>query len=199
MSIRAVFFDLGGVILRTEYQAPREHLAERLNLTYEDLSKIVFESESARLASVGAITTDEHWSTVVRRLGVPASETRTIREEFFAGDVIDLGLVDRIRSLRDQHGTCLISNGWPDLRNYIVQHRIEDAFDALVISAEVGVMKPESEIFHVALERLRVGPDEVAFVDDTQANVEAARKLGMRGILFRKPEQALKELNALLK
>jgi len=48
MTIRAAFFDIGGVILRTEYQAPRERLAERLNTTYEDLSKIVFESDSSR-------------------------------------------------------------------------------------------------------------------------------------------------------
>ena len=39
MSIRAVFFDLGGVILRTEYQAPREHLAEKLGMEYDDLVK----------------------------------------------------------------------------------------------------------------------------------------------------------------
>ncbi len=47
MSIKAVFFDLGGVILRTEYQAPRQHLAERLQMEYDDLVKIVFDSETA--------------------------------------------------------------------------------------------------------------------------------------------------------
>ena len=46
MTLRAVFFDIGGVIVRTEYQAPRERLAERLNMTYEDISKIVFKSET---------------------------------------------------------------------------------------------------------------------------------------------------------
>ena len=45
MSIRAVFFDLGGVILRTEYQAPRQHLAEKLGMEYDDLVKVVFDSE----------------------------------------------------------------------------------------------------------------------------------------------------------
>ena len=48
MTLRAIFFDLGGVILRTEYQAPRERLAERLNMTYEDVSRVVFEAETAR-------------------------------------------------------------------------------------------------------------------------------------------------------
>ena len=87
MTIRAVFFDLGGVIVRTEYQAPRERLAERLNTTYEDLYKIVFESDTSRKASIGAITTDDHWAAIARRLGRPASEAKTLHAEFFAGDV----------------------------------------------------------------------------------------------------------------
>ena len=52
MSIRAVFFDFGGVIQRTEFQAPRQHLGERFRMDYEDIDKLVFGSESARRASV---------------------------------------------------------------------------------------------------------------------------------------------------
>jgi FMN phosphatase YigB (HAD superfamily) len=48
MTIRAVFFDLGGVILRTEYQAPRQQLAERLGLEYDDLDRLVFNSRYHR-------------------------------------------------------------------------------------------------------------------------------------------------------
>jgi putative hydrolase of the HAD superfamily len=189
---------LGGVIVRTEHQAPREHLAERLNMTYEDLSKAVFESESARLASIGKLSTEQHWAGVVVRLGRPASEAKTIREEFFAGDMVDRGLLNSIRALRPTYRTGLISNGWPDLRAYIEQHQFEDAFDALVISAEVGLMKPAPEIYRLAAERLRVQPGQAAFVDDTLANVEAARALGMRGVLFTDPRQALAELRAQL-
>jgi epoxide hydrolase-like predicted phosphatase len=196
--IRAVLFDFGGVVLRTEYQAPREHLAERLNLTYEDLNKIVFESESGRLASVGAITTDQHWAALVHRLGQAPSETGTIREEFFAGDVIDRPLVDYIRDLRHRCKTGMISNGWADLREYIVRNQVDDAFDVMVISAEVGVLKPEPKIYQVALEELGVDAHESAFVDDTIGNIEAAIGMGMRGILFRSHEQIMREVETLL-
>ena len=74
MSIKAVFFDLGGVIVRTEYQAPRQHLAERLGMEYDDLVKIVFDSESGQQASIGAVTPDAHWELVVKRLKRPAAE-----------------------------------------------------------------------------------------------------------------------------
>lgn len=197
-AVRATFFDFGGVVLRTEYQAPREHLAERLNMTYEDLSKVVFESESGRLASVGTITTDQHWAAVVRRLGQPPSATGIIREEFFAGDVIDRSLVDYIRSLRQRCGTGLISNGWADLREYIVRNQVDDAFDVMVISAEVGVLKPDPKIYQIALEKLGLDARESVFVDDAIGNVEAARRLGMQGVAFRNPEQARREVESLL-
>jgi epoxide hydrolase-like predicted phosphatase len=187
------------VIVRTEYQAPREHLAERLNTTYEDLNRIVFESESSRQASLGAMTTDAHWDAVSRRLGRPVSEARAIREEFFAGDVIDLELVNFIRSLRPRFKTGVISNAWPDMREYVVGRRIDDAFDEMVISAEVRIMKPERRIYELALERLDVPAAEAVFVDDTPPNVEAARLLGMQTILFKDPARAMRDLKELMR
>jgi len=198
MNIRAVFFDLGGVILRTEYQAPREHLAERLNMEYEDLVRLVFESETSRKASVGAISEEAHWEAVARRLNRP-QEIEAIRAEFFAGDVLDRGLVNFIRSLRPRWKTGVISNAWSGMRAYITAQKFDDAFDGLVMSAEVGVAKPKAEIYLLALEQLGVSPGEAVFVDDFDENVEGARAVGMSAIHFRDPESAMAELKSLLK
>ena len=194
MSLRAVFFDMGGVVLRTEYQAPREHLAERLNTTYEELNRIVFESESSLRASIGELTTEAHWEAVARRLHQPLSQVKLLREEFFAGDIIDTGLVGFIRSLRPRYKTGIISNAWPDMREYVAARRIDDAFDVLVISSEVGIMKPEPKIYRIALDKVGVEAREAVYIDDTPPNVEAARALGMRGIVFKDPARALSEL-----
>jgi epoxide hydrolase-like predicted phosphatase len=198
MNIRAALFDLGGVILRTEHQAPREHLAERLNMTYEDLDKIVFASETSRLASVGKLSTEQHWAAIMKRLGLPSSAAEQVYSEFFAGDVLDQELLDLIRSLRPRRKTALISNGWPDLRDYITRNRFLDAFDALVISAEVALMKPDPRIYELALGRLEVEASQSALVDDTPANVEAANELGMHGILFESTAQIRRELESIL-
>ena len=58
MTIRAIYFDLGGVIVRTEFQAPRQHLAERFGRDYDDLVKLVFDSETALQATVGLVSED---------------------------------------------------------------------------------------------------------------------------------------------
>ena len=198
MSIQAVLFDLGGVILRTDYQAPREHLAERLGLSYEELAHLVFESESAQRACLGHLTAQQHWEVVCARLRQPVSEAAHLRDEFFAGDVLDFQLLDLIRSLRPARRTALVSNAWLDLREYIRKNRFEDAFDTVVISAEVGLVKPDHAIYELALGQLGVSPGRAVMVDDATANVAGAIDLGMRGILFRDTAHAVQDLDALL-
>ncbi len=64
MPIRAVIFDLGGVLVRTEDQTPRRELAERLGITRQELYDLVFDSPSARQASLGTMTAEEHMERV---------------------------------------------------------------------------------------------------------------------------------------
>jgi epoxide hydrolase-like predicted phosphatase len=196
--IRAIFFDFGGVLMRTEYQAPRQHLAERLNMEYDDLVRLVFDSEVSRQASIGAATVDQHWDAVMKRLNRSSSEARAIREEFFGGDILDRTLINLIRSLRGKYKTGLISNAWNDLRDFIQKEKFDDAFDTMIISAEVGVMKPDAKIFKIALDRLKVPAKEAMFVDDFVENIEGCEKVGMKGMLFQDAETDIEKLKALL-
>jgi len=198
MTIRAVFFDFGGVIVRTEYQAPRQKLAERFGMDYEDIEKIVFGSPSAARASVGEVSEEEHWQNVMKVLKLPAAEYPRVRDEFFAGDVIDRNILNLLRSIKPKYKTGLISNAWSGLRAYIEREKFDDAFHHMVISAEVKAVKPDPKIYRIALERLQVKPNEAVFVDDLIENIEACEKLGMKGIHFRNPEDALGQLKKML-
>ena len=198
MTVRAVFFDLGGVIVRTEFQSPRQQLAERLGMEYDDLVKIVFDSPTAQKATIGEMTSAEHWEAVMKRLKRPAAETQTVRDEFFGGDIIDRDILAFLRSLRGKVITGLISNAWSDLRDYIVREKFDDAFDHMIISAEVGTAKPGARIYQVALEQAGVSPNEAVFVDDFIENIEGCEKLGIRGIHFRESQAALRQVKALL-
>ena len=198
MTLRAVYFDLGGVIVRTGDREPRAKLAERLGMSYEELAKAVFENESSRRASLGAVSPQEHWADVIQRLGLPPSEADSVRQEFFAGDTLDLDLINFLRSLRPKYRTGLLSNAWSDMREYLVSQKIDDAFDQLIISAEVGIMKPDARIYQLALEELGVAPAEAVFVDDFAVNIEGARAVGMYAIQFTRPDQTVEELKKLL-
>ncbi|MEW6086187.1 MAG: HAD family phosphatase [Chloroflexota bacterium] len=201
MTIRAVFFDLGGVIVRTEYQAPRQRLAEQFGMDYEDIEKVVFgggpNGSSAR-ATVGEISEEEHWQNVMKVLKLPVSEAERVKHEFFGGDVIDRNLLEFLRSLKPQYKIGAISNAWSGLRKFMEREKFADVFDAIIISAEVGAAKPDPKIYQIALERLQVKPNEAVFVDDFIENIEACEKLGMRGIHFTESESALKQLKSSL-
>ncbi len=198
MSIRAVLFDLGGVLLRTEFDAPRQYLAERLGLEYEELLHQVFESPSARRASLGEITAEEHWAELARRWHRSPEEIPFLSAQFFAGDVLDRELIAFIRSLRPQFKTGLISNAWSDLRAFIRKMRFEDAFDTIVISAEVGLVKPDARIYYLALEQLQVQPYEAIFIDDWEPNVAAAKEIGMWALQFTDRDRTLHYLQRIL-
>ena len=198
MTVRAVFFDLGGVIVRTEFQSPRQRMAERLGMEYDDLVKIVFDSPTAQRATVGELTSNEHWLEVMKRLKRPASEMQVVRDEFFGGDIIDRELIGFIRSLRGSYKTGLISNAWSDLREYIVREKFDDAFDKMIISAEVGAAKPGAKIYQIALEQFEVSPNEAVFVDDFFENIEGCEKVGIRGIHFKDSNAAIQQVKALL-
>jgi len=199
MSIRAVFFDFGGVIMRTEYQSPRQQLAERFNMDYEEIDKAVFGTESARRASLGEISEEAHWMEVLKRFKLPASEKQAFIDSFFGGDVIDRALLETIRGWRNRFHLGLISNAWSGLRAFLEREKIVDLFDTIIISAEVGVVKPEAQIFNIALEQAGVRAGEAVLVDDMPANIEASEKVGMKGLLFKDPQDALRQLDQMLK
>ena len=122
MSIRAVYFDLGGVILRTEDKVPRTRLAESLGMTYEAIESVVHgggPDGSAARAALGQITEGQHWQNVVRALNLPESEIARVENSYFAGDRLDQTLLALMHSLRPSIKVGLISNAWSGLRAWI--------------------------------------------------------------------------------
>jgi putative hydrolase of the HAD superfamily len=198
MTLRAVYVDFGGVLVRTEDPAPRARLAQSLGVGEGEIEKIVFENESSAKASLGLMTEEGHWLAVAQTLGLPEGEIPRLREEFFRGDRVDRDLLDFLRRLRKTVKVGLISNAWTGLRAWIVSQHLEDAFDAMIISAEVGVAKPERRIYELALEKLGVAPREAVFVDDMPANAAGARAVGMHAIQFTQPKEMMAELEQLL-
>ena len=199
MTLRAVIYDVGRVILRTEDQSPRLKWAERLGVTPEVLSATVFDSELAAEATVGRIPAEAAWAHVAVTFGLDADALAQLRADFFAGDRCDGALVAFLRSLRPAYKTGILSNAWSDGRQVIAgKFALDDAADDLVISAEVGVAKPDPRIYELATTRLGVRPEETIFVDDFVRNIDGARRFGMRAVHFRNREQAIADVRALL-
>lgn len=201
MSLKLILWDFGGVLLRTEDPTPREQLAAELGVTRRELEKAVFGGEMGIKAQRGQISEDELWAFIARHYDLNPEALADFRRRFWAGDRLDRQLIEEIRRLRARgYLTGVLSNAWGNLRGALENDwHIADAFDFITTSAEEGVMKPDERIYRLALQRAGVDPAEAVFIDDAPPNIEAARALGMQGILFRQPSQALAELRALLR
>ncbi|HLC04928.1 MAG TPA: HAD family phosphatase [Anaerolineales bacterium] len=199
MTIRAVIYDLGGVIIRTHDHEPRARWERRLGLSPHALERLVFWGEAGEKAALGQIDPDGVWTWVIERLELNPSDRPMLEADFWAGDRVDNELIDYMRGLRPALKTVLLSNAWTSLRTALeMRWGIADAFDLVVISAEVGLVKPDPRIFHLALSQLGVSPDEAVFLDDMQENVDAAQFVGVHGVLFENTEQAIADIASII-
>jgi putative hydrolase of the HAD superfamily len=89
------------------------------------------------------------------------------------------------RRLRPRYQVSVLSNADVSLRSRLERDGLDRLFDDVVVSAEVGMAKPEPAIFRLAAKRLGLAPGECVFVDDWDKNVEAARDVGMQAVLYR--------------
>lgn len=128
--------------------------------------------------------------------GVPP-EAEGLLERMFAGFERVEVMYDVLREVR-RHGvkTCLLSNSWS---NTYERTGWDEIFDAVVISGEVGMRKPEPQIFRYALDLIDQPGEACVFIDDIEANIVAARALGIAGIHHRDPDTTIAELESLLR
>jgi len=140
----------------------------------------------------------ERWLAAALSEGRTAPlSARGLRRRLFTGVRTEPRMRRAVRlARRAGHRTALISNTWgppPAFR----RPQLGRMFDAVIRSDEVGLRKPEPEIYLLAARRLGVTPDECVFVDDMLANVEGARAVGMVGLLHKHPDITIPKLEEL--
>jgi putative hydrolase of the HAD superfamily len=144
---------------------------------------------------------DEHFERLLAdRLvhldGQPVEPDRLLTR-MFAATILDLGMQELMRSLRRAGlRTALLSNSWGS--DGYPRELFPEMFDAVVISAEVGMRKPEERIFKLAAQLLDLEPAECVFIDDIEANVLAAQAAGLVGVHHRESGPTAQRLSELL-
>lgn len=197
--IKAVIFDMGGVILRTVDPGKREAMAARLGINRRELEKVLFQSPTSIQSEIGALSVEEHWNSVLAQFQVPPDSYMQLSTEFFAGDEIDQELLVYIQLLKEKYKVGLLSNAWMGTRETLGRRfDFPDMFDISVFSAEVGIRKPDARIYQLILEKLQAAPQEAIFVDDLPENVAGAVALGIRAVQFKDRQQAIQDINQLL-
>ena len=196
---RALIVDFGGVLTSNVFESFRA-FAEAEGIDRDAVRALFRERgeglDLLRQLERGELEIPEFEERFGPLLGV--RQTNGMVERLFAGVQVDEAMVDAVRSVKASgRPTGLISNSWGGTSYDRVSDPAE-LFDVMVISGEVGLNKPEPEIFRLAADRLGVAPDECVFVDDLRENCEGAEAVGMTAILHRGAERTVPELERLL-
>jgi putative hydrolase of the HAD superfamily len=199
MTIRAIIFDAGGVLLCTRDTERHRQWEQRFGLPTGKLWSLFHWSDLAARATIGLISARELWQQQSTMLGLSAEEQKQLEEDYWSGEYVDTELLEFIRSLRPHYKTALLSNAWSDAREaFSRKYRLDEIMDAIIVSAEEGLAKPDPRIFQLAAERLGVRPDECIFVDDVLDNVAGAQSISMKGVQFISTEQCIADVKSLL-
>ena len=199
MPIQAVVFDVGGVLEITAPTGWNERWETRLGLEPGGLEERLGDVWEAGV--MGTITLDEleRRTGEILALDAPhvAALMRDIWDEYLGS--LNAPLAAYFASLRPRYRTAILSNSFVGAREQEHErYQFGDLCDLIIYSHEVGIRKPEPRIFELACEQLGAQPAEMLFLDDIEANVEAARQLGIHAILFQTTEQAIAEIEAAL-
>lgn len=144
----------------------------------------------------GLIPYEEFITQVAGFAGVePAVVGQTISEHLPKNEQ----LLDYIRELRPSYKLSILSNiAMPDWFHAHFSEEELGLFDDLLLSSQVGLVKPDPEIFKLAARRLGVGMKDCLFIDDREPNVAVAESLGMSGVLYKNFERLKEDLQAIL-
>lgn len=148
-------------------------------------------------SDAGELSRHDFWNRAAKILGISREDLDVKLDEVRGAD---WQLLDYIKSLKKNYKTGLLSNVGHGFIEKIFDEKKpqQDYFDIVVISGEVGVLKPDPHIYQVTAKKLGVTPKECIFVDDRERNCEGARAVGMRAILYQDFEQMKEELEKLI-
>jgi epoxide hydrolase-like predicted phosphatase len=197
--VKGLLIDFGGVLTTNVFDSFKKFCRAE-DLPEDTVKKIFRDREGEGLALLrqlekGELTADDFSGRFAPILGVSADN---LVERLFGGIGPDEPMLEAVRRARKAGiKTGLISNSWGDGLAYDPS-LLEELFDAVVISGDVGLHKPQPEIYQLGAERIGVAPEECVFVDDLRENCQGAEAVGMKAILHRGHEGTLPQLQELL-
>ncbi len=181
-SYKAIICDLNGVLIldKPDYVSspPEKIISKRLGLSLDD------EKEK------GEIKDEFNWTE---------NKFSSFVNNSWPGAIPNLELIDIVKNLkRKGYKTAIVANTSGVVIRKVIQNyfgeNIENLFDEIIMSSEVGIYKPDKKIFQLVLDKLAVKPSESIMIDDRDDYLVGARDLGMSAVLFINNEKLNKDL-----
>ena len=187
--IKAVIFDCFGVLIGRGFDETYRLAGGNPENDADFIDDVLGQT------NIGSISYEGMREAIAKRLHIPKSQwDRAVNE----AEQPNSQLFELVKTLKPRLKTAILSNAnVGTLQNRLTKDQLS-LFDALVVSAEVGLVKPQPEIYKLVANKLDVKPEECVFIDDIQPYVYAARATGMQAIVYKDFEQCKAELDQIL-
>ena len=201
-AVKALLFDLGGVVFAFDFAHALAHWAPLSSLPAEDLSQAFSHDEDYQRHERGELSSSQYFDTLRRKLGLTASDAQIeagwnaiFRDEISA----TLDAIDAARRFLPCYAFSN-TNKSHHAAWRAAYPRIEQTFDHVFASSDIGLRKPERAAFEHVCREIGLPPQALLFFDDLEENVAGARACGLQAVQVRSPEDvraALRELGCL--
>ncbi len=189
--IKAIVFDIGGVLINLDMDGCIH--AFRSNLGFDRITELLDPCHQKGVygdMEAGLVSADEFRAEVLRdsRPGSQPEDVDRSMLALLAGMAPDT--VETLKALKERYPLYLLSNNNPIAMGHILRmfrdYGIdpETTFREQFISCEMKMLKPSARIYEAVVARIGLPADEILFVDDSETNVEAARKAGLQARTF---------------
>ena len=203
-NIKAIIFDLGGVILdfkaKKTIHAP-EAFAVMFNEPVEKMQKLLDEYDIDKPLT-GKETSYQFLQNVVKILGseddVDELYALWKKLDFKSYECVDWELLEYIKELKKKFKVYVLSDAFDIVQDDETIKELQSIFDGFFVSYKEGLRKPHKEAFLNLLKKTSLSPEECIFVDDTIINVETARKMGINSLVYKQLKTLKRDLNNLL-
>lgn len=182
--ITTVIFDWGGVLIDNPADDLQKYCANVLGVEMPALKNVFsqYEADFQR----GLIDEAELWKNICAQLNVDRPKSASLWKEAVQNVFTDkhevFNLITKLREGGYKLG--FLSNTEMPTMEYFLENHYDKHFDATVFSCAEKLVKPDTAIYNLALERLNAQPSETIYIDDRADYIEAAKKIGINGIVF---------------
>ncbi|MEF1256577.1 HAD family hydrolase [Vibrio sp. M260112] len=196
--VRNIVFDVGNVIVRWDpIEITRLTFVERED--HEQLAKVIFQSQTWVNLNKGLISETEAKTQYQQLLGLSERESEQLFYYVTQTQRLIDGSIELVQRIKNAgYGVYALTDNVHEIVSYLKStYSFWPLFDGAIVSADVGMLKPQPEIYHSLLNKFNLIASETVFIDDMLYNVEGAKFVGMYAIQFEDIDQCEKDLISL--
>jgi putative hydrolase of the HAD superfamily len=199
MTIKAIIFDLGGVVVEFDFSRFFRDVIAISPLNKPDSLLLLEFWRQSDIYHQGKISNEEFYNLACELLQISALDQKEFFDSFNSVvSIVREDILELIKNIKEQNDLKLLclSNVNSSHWHFLMEHnpKLSDFFDDLILSFEVHLMKPDPRIFQLAIQKAGCKAEEIIFIDDGLNNVRSAREMGINGIKFTTLEDLVKDL-----